>query len=263
MFTLITTILLTSLLGSLHCAGMCGPFVAFCVGADRQNALRHALVQTAYHGGRLVSYAALGAAAGAVGSVIDLGGRALGIQRTAMMLAGGLMIVFGVIMLLRFAGVRIRKLSVPASLQRLFVRCQTFAQKRHPVARAASIGLFSILLPCGWLYLYVFAAAGTGSPWIGMLAMIAFWAGTVPILAAVGVGVQTLFGPLRRHLPVAVALAMMFFGGIVFVRGYGVSTAHAGPQATSEEHSLDEALRRVKGAPDAPLPCCEPPPPAP
>jgi hypothetical protein len=160
---------------------------------------------------------------------------------------------------LRLAGARIAKVQPPAFVQKLFMRIQRAAQHLHPVARAGVIGLFSILLPCGWLYLYVFAAAGTGSPWLGGLAMVAFWAGTVPILAAVGVGVQTLFGPLRRHLPVAVALAMMLFGGIVVVRGFGVSTAHAAPQADTDEHSVDEALRRVKGTDEAELPCCPPP----
>ncbi|MFG0251818.1 MAG: sulfite exporter TauE/SafE family protein [Phycisphaerales bacterium JB038] len=260
MFTLITTILIASLIGSLHCAGMCGPFVAFCVGAERQNVLKHSLIQGAYHGGRLVSYALLGIVAGAVGSVIDFGGRAIGFQRTAMMLAGGFMALVGIIMLLRFAGMRIKKVPVPQFLQRWFVRGQAFAQKRHPVARALVIGLFSILLPCGWLYLYVFAAAGTGSPWMGLAAMIAFWAGTVPVLAAVGVGVQALFGPLRRHLPVAVAIAMVLFGGIVLVRGYGVSTAEAGTKSgASEDRSVDEALRRREGVEEAELPCCDPP----
>lgn len=257
MFTLITTVFLASLIGSLHCAGMCGPFIAFCVGADKNNAVKHALVQCAYHGGRLVSYAALGLVAGVIGSAIDTGGQLLGFQRTAMILAGALMAGFGALLLLRLVGVRIAKVKTPLFLQRLFQRGQRFAQSRHPVARAGMIGLLSILLPCGWLYLYVFVAAGTGSPWIGMLAMIAFWAGTVPILAAVGVGVQTLFGPLRRHLPVAVALAMMIFGGMIIVRGYGVSTAQAEVRETVEqERSLDEALRRARTAEDAELPCC-------
>jgi uncharacterized protein len=260
MFTLITTVLIASLIGSLHCAGMCGPFVAFCVGAEKQNPLKHSLVQGAYHGGRLVSYALLGVVAGAVGSVIDFGGRAIGFQRTAMMLAGGFMAAVGIVMLLRFAGLRIKKAPLPKFLQRWFVRGQGFAQKQHPVARAGVIGLFSILLPCGWLYLYVFVAAGTGSPWLGLATMIAFWAGTVPILAAVGVGVQTLFGPLRRHLPVAVACAMVLFGGIVLVRGYGVSTAEAGAtSSTGEDRSVDEALRRLEGVEEAELPCCAPP----
>ena len=34
MITLLVTVLVASLVGSLHCVGMCGPFVAFYSGAD-------------------------------------------------------------------------------------------------------------------------------------------------------------------------------------------------------------------------------------
>ena len=64
---LIWAILLVSLVGSPHCAGMCGPFIAFCVGTEKQSPSRHAAVQGAYHGGRLLSYLLLGVVAGLLG----------------------------------------------------------------------------------------------------------------------------------------------------------------------------------------------------
>ena len=74
MIALIGAIFLASVLGSFHCAGMCGAFLAVASGAPGGRAKRQVLLQGAYHAGRLVSYTALGAAAGAAGGLVDLGG---------------------------------------------------------------------------------------------------------------------------------------------------------------------------------------------
>jgi len=245
MSTLLTTVFVASLLGSLHCAGMCGPFVLFCVGTESQNPRRHLAVQIAYHGGRLVTYAFLGIVAGLIGRAMDEAGTLLGFQRVAMIAAGALMVLFGLVMLLRIWGVRIGKLDIPEPVRRFFVRGQAFAQSQHPVVRALIIGLLSILLPCGWLYLYVFAAAGTGSPWFGGLTMVAFWLGTVPILAALGVGAQTVLAPIRHHLPTVMAIVLIGAGGMVVVHGVHRNTTPPSRKSDSI-HSLEEAIGRVQ-----------------
>lgn len=60
---------------------------------------------------------------------------------------------------------------------------------RPPVVRAAATGLFTTLLPCGWLYAFVVTAAGTGSgtPLHGAALMAVFWLGTLPMMLTVGV----------------------------------------------------------------------------
>jgi hypothetical protein len=260
--TLLTTVFVASLLGSLHCAGMCGPFIAFCVGVERQDPRRHAMVQTAYHGGRMISYALLGLIAGALGAAANWGGDVLGIQRTAMVVGGLFMVGFGLASMLRVLGMRIGAARVPKVLQAAFAKGQAFAQRRHPVVRAGVIGLLSIFLPCGWLYFFVIASATTGSAWAGALAMIAFWLGTVPVLAAVGVGVQTLFGPLRRHLPAAMSCLLLIVGIVVIVSGMQVDAHAALPTVKSDDLSIRAAVDRVHGddgeagAAEFVPPCC-------
>ncbi len=105
MFALVTAVLIASLLGSLHCAGMCGPFVAFAVN-DSEGASKTGL-QLAYHLGRLTTYMLLGAAAGATGALVDLTSTLAGLQPVAMALAGGLMVTFGALELARVAGLRL------------------------------------------------------------------------------------------------------------------------------------------------------------
>lgn len=212
MTTLFVTVLLASLTGSLHCAGMCGAFVLFSVGADQPRGLTHAARQSAYHGGRLVTYALLGALAGLLGSAVDVGGAAFGLRRGAMVLAGAAMVAFGAISLLRWAGLRIPAVPLPAGVTRLYRGTYRKAQSLPGLLRPLVIGLLSTLLPCGWLYAFVVTASGTGSAALGALVMAAFWLGTVPVLAGIGLGVQKLAGPLRRTLPAAAALAIIVVG---------------------------------------------------
>src|SRR5205823_3884811 len=109
---LIAAVFLASLLGSLHCAGMCGAFLAFAVGAEDPGAGRRAALQGAYHIGRLCTYLVFGAVAGGVGAALDLGGSLVGVQRVAAVLAGSMMVVFGVGAALRLRGVRLPRAPV-------------------------------------------------------------------------------------------------------------------------------------------------------
>jgi sulfite exporter TauE/SafE len=208
---LIAAIFLASLLGSMHCAGMCGAFLAFAV-TPGERPVSKAALQAAYHAGRLLTYATLGTIGGAVGHAIDLGGSTAGIHRTAAALAGTMMVLFGLIAVLRVMGVRLPRLPVPALLERAVIAGHRTAFDLPPLARSAMTGLLTTLLPCGWLYAFVITAAGTANPAHGALAMLVFWLGTLPALIALGTSIQCVAGPLRKRLPLITSLAVMCIG---------------------------------------------------
>lgn len=209
MTALALTVLAASLVGSLHCAGMCGGFVAFYTGAGgRRQGLGHA----AYNIGRLAAYATLGALAGALGAALDLASAPAGIQRGAAVLAGALIALWGTRTLLETAGVRMARLEPPAALRGAVARGVAAVAVEPPVTRALVIGLLTGLLPCGWLYAFIVTAAGTGDPLRGAGLMAVFWLGTLPVMAGLGVAVQTLAGSLRRWVPAVCAVAMIVVG---------------------------------------------------
>ena len=258
MLALIGTVLATSLLGSMHCAGMCGPFVLLLIGSN-PNRGAQPMVHLMYHAGRGISYTLLGGLAGSLGSVLNLGGEVFGFQRIAMIVAGAAMALFGLLALFRMGGARIPKVKPPVWLARVFHWGQRYAQGRHPVVRATMIGLLSILLPCGWLYLYVVVAAGTGQALWGALTMFVFWLGTVPILVAFGVGVQTFLRPFRRHLPWAMAMLMILAGGTIFFRGMDMDPGQSlvNIEQVNQESSIDELREAVLEVDQEELPCCK------
>ena len=216
MMAMLVAVFAASLLGSVHCAGMCGPFVAFAVGQPSDGTSRTRL-HFAYHGGRLVTYMLLGAAAGAAGALLDLASSLAGLQPIAMALAGTLMIGFGVAELLRQYGRRVALVEPPRFLAKLVQRGQRVALKFPPTKRALAIGLLTTLLPCGWLYAFAITAAGTGSAAYGALVMALFWTGTLPILISVGVGTRALLGTLGKRMPLLCALALIIVGTTTLV----------------------------------------------
>lgn len=210
MVSLTAAVLVASLLGSLHCAGMCGPFVAFAV--NDQSGQRSTRLQLAYHSGRLTTYMLLGAAAGATGALVDLTSTLAGLQPIAMGLAGGLMVLFGALELARVLGARISHLGAPRWFTQTVQSGQRFALTLPPARRALVIGLLTTLLPCGWLYAFAITAAGTGAPQLGALVMAVFWLGTLPVLISLGIGVRSALGALGTRLPVICALALIGMG---------------------------------------------------
>jgi uncharacterized protein len=284
MTALIVTVLVASVMGSLHCVGMCGAFVAFAVGTDDNPSMRRkALLVAAYNGGRLVTYTLLGAAGGALGAALDLGGEYVGLQRAAAVVAGAVMVVFGVVTLLRIMGARLPVAPAPKVLHRAVGAGQRAAMGLRPVPRALTIGLLTTLLPCGWLYVFAITAAGTASPFWGALTMAVFWVGTLPALVALGAGIQSLTGVLGRRMPAVTAIAIVAVGLYTLMHRMELSSAvYAQPAAEhqavqpsvqadgqavrpSEQAGQsngqagltnDQAVRRVQQLDAGTLPCC-------
>lgn len=213
MTTLVAGVFLSSLLGSLHCAGMCGGFVAFYAGDPGRRGERSRLAgHLAYSAGRLAAYAGLGALGGALGAALDATGGLIGVQRAAAAVAGALIMLWGGAALLESRGWRVARLAAPPALRGLVSRGIAGVASRPPTTRALVIGLLTGCLPCGWLYAFVVTAAGTGSVPAGAAVMAVFWLGTLPVMLSLGVGLTALAGPLRRHVPAVCALAMIVVG---------------------------------------------------
>ena len=223
-------IFVASLLGSAHCAAMCGGFVCLYAGEER-GPLSH----VAYNGGRLVSYLIVGTLAGMLGAGVENAALLVGISRGAAILSGVLLLAWGTTLLLKALGVR-----VPASKvrfgQRLLGPLLSHTSDWSPTARAGTIGVLSALLPCGWLYAFAVTAAGTGSVPGALVVMVTFWAGTLPAMATVGLGLQRLTGPLRPRLPMVTAVVVMLVGALS-ISGRLTSSIHAGHTSASTAHA--------------------------
>ena len=180
--------LMLGLLGGFgHCVGMCSPFVLFvsrrCVhpGSGRRAVFA---AQGWYTAGRIVTYAALGAAAGALGGVVELAGGLVGFQRAASVVAGSVLIVWAVVALSDL----VPRLDTGGNL---FARVAGALKGRVP-SHPFATGLFLGLLPCGLLYSALIAAAARGGPTEGAAALALFGLGTAPALLGLSVADELL-----------------------------------------------------------------------
>ena len=86
------SVFLASLLGSAHCAGMCGGFIAYYSAKANNSSTSH----IAYHIGRLLTYTILGVLAGLLGHQIDNQANLFGFQKATALVTGIILIYWGI-----------------------------------------------------------------------------------------------------------------------------------------------------------------------
>jgi sulfite exporter TauE/SafE len=253
MNVLLGTVFVASLLGSLHCVGMCGPF-ALLAGSGAESRKSALMPTMAYSVGRLISYTIVGAIFGALGLALNTGGSFTSWQQSATFIAGASMIAIGFIALARCLGFKVELPKIIQPIQTLLQRAFTKTAALPPISRAATIGALSSLMPCGWLYTFAIAAAGTGSPFWGAIVMTAFWAGTVPIMAALMLGFGHLGTSIQKHIPVTMAVVVIAVG--VFTIVFRAPVAIAGEQF-KVVNNKQELIQQINSVNHGQLPCCQ------
>ncbi|MEM9702991.1 MAG: sulfite exporter TauE/SafE family protein [Planctomycetota bacterium] len=247
MTTLLLAVVAASLLGSLHCAGMCGPFALWAGSADgRVRTGRLA----AYHFGRLATYLTIGTAAGLLGRAADASGHAVGLPVNASRAAGAVLV-----------GIAIWKVwprnapvtSGPGAIARFVAKARPAIGKLPGWLRPAAVGAVTVLLPCGWLYAFAAVAAGSGAALNGAAVMAAFWVGTVPWLS----GLTLLSAPLARRPALGrwVTAATLAAAGLYTTAG----RAHADfAPLLAVARSESGSIERLEATTAEPPACCRP-----
>ena len=204
------TVLIASLLGSPHCAGMCGGFAVFCGGQDGNSYKILAL----YNLGRLLTYLALGIVAGLIGGAIDDVGFLLGFGQGAAVVLGVVLVVWGIT---RFFP-SLRKFSLGFGLSSIestggwYRAVLKRVGNLHPSMRSLTVGISSTLLPCGWLYSYAAVAGTRGNVPEAMLVMLIFWLGTLPMMLSIGGFSRQIIARWGEQLPYVTAALLIAAG---------------------------------------------------
>jgi uncharacterized protein len=222
---LIWTAFLLGLVGSLHCAAMCGPLVIAVSGA-RGAGSAFATSRLVYNSGRIATYCAIGLLFGAVGKTFVLAG----VHRW-LSLGAGAAILLGLLLSTRFA------LKTP--LARLVVKLKSIFGRllqRPTLASQFLLGSLNGLLPCGLVYIAAAGAATTLNPVGGALHMAAFGAGTLPMMFGLGAASGRLrFIALRfqKLIPLCVMLVAM----LLLLRGMALGIPYLSPSLNEQAHT--------------------------
>ncbi len=208
-------------LGSVHCIGMCGGIVGVVSsGLPRGNrifSVGRLWYMLGYNAGRIVSYGLAGLIAGFLGSgAYDLFPMER-VGEVGLLLSGGFMILMGLYLSDWWKGLA----RVEAIGARLWVSIQPLSRRLLPLKtpwQAFPLGLLWGWLPCGLVYATLVWALFTASPYHSMILMLAFGAGTLPMLLLLGGAADKLnqarSNPLVRR---GAGLMIIIFGVLTFL----------------------------------------------
>ncbi|MHB1245721.1 MAG: sulfite exporter TauE/SafE family protein [Sulfuriferula sp.] len=205
------SVFLVGLLGGVHCVGMCGGIVT---ALSLSSATNRPAVPTllAYNFGRVTSYALAGAIVGAIGASTILLDRFMPAERVLYGLANVMLILLG----LYLAGLSRAVLALERVGSVVWARLQPLMKRFIPVRtlpQAFFTGAVWGWLPCGLVYSVLISALATGSAAHGALLMLAFGAGTLPNLLAMGLFAKRLQTLTRKPMVrLAAGLLVAAFG---------------------------------------------------
>nr|WP_315182974.1 sulfite exporter TauE/SafE family protein [uncultured Flavobacterium sp.] len=210
------------LISSLHCIGMCGP-IALMLPVDRNNPAKKTTQIITYHLGRLTAYGTIGLIFGLLGKGFFLAG----IQQQLSIFIGIAMIVIVLVPERIFA-----KYNFSKPVFKLISKIKTTLGsqfKNKSYKSLYTIGLLNGFLPCGMVYVALFGAIAMQSASYGVLYMILFGLGTVPLMSSVVYLNSFLTLSFRNKIQKAIPYVAILIGILFILRGLGLGIPFVSP----------------------------------
>jgi sulfite exporter TauE/SafE len=208
-----TLAFIAGFLGSGHCLGMCGALVSgYFMNAGKQRSYWPYLL---YQAARISVYGLIGITAALLGVVLVSGGVFGKIQSILQMLIGLVVIglALGILGWLPWQG-SLRLL--PAQWLR---KGYATSRRQGPVGGALLAGLLNGMMPCPLTFAMAVKATTAPSILDGGSLMLAFGAGTLPMMLFISLTFGKIQADLRGMMYKAAAMIMVVMGSNTFFRG--------------------------------------------
>lgn len=216
------TAFIFGLISSLHCIGMCGP-IALMLPVDRNNPVKKTTQIITYHLGRLFAYGTIGLIFGLIGKGFFLAG----MQQKLSIFIGISIIVVILIPERIFARYNFSK---PVFKVISKIKTNLGSQfKNRSYKSLFTIGLLNGFLPCGMVYVALFGAIAMQSAGFGVLYMVLFGLGTVPLMSSVVYLNSFLTIPVRNKIQKAIPYVGVLIGVLFILRGLGLGIPYVSP----------------------------------
>lgn len=220
------TAFLFGLISSFHCIGMCGP-IAMMLPVDRTNQAKKTSQITTYNLGRLMAYGTIGFVFGLLGKGFFLAG----IQQKLSIFIGIAMILVILIPEKVFAKYNFSK---PVFKVISKIKTTLGSQFKNKSYKSLfTIGLLNGFLPCGMVYVALFGAIAMQSVGFGVLYMILFGLGTIPMMSGVVYVNSFLTIPIRNKIQKIIPFTIVIIGVLFILRGLGLGIPYISPSDMS------------------------------
>ncbi len=227
------------LMGSFHCAGMCGP-IAIALPLHGNTFSQKIFGGTLYNVGRTITYGIMGAIFGLLGQGIGL----LGFQQIISVLMGSIMIIS-----VFFPSLFKFQYQLDKSRFSLVGRLKKSIGGLFSIRSFSSlffIGLLNGLLPCGLVYMAIAGAIGTGSAPEGTLYMILFGMGTIPMMLGISVAGNMMSLAVRKKINRLIPILVVVVGLLFVLRGLDLGIPFLSPKKQMIEKKFEKSLSTPK-----------------
>ena len=200
---------LMGLLGSLHCAVMCGPLM-LAMPFEKNSSWQTGWALLLYQSGRIFTYSLMGAVAGWLGSTFNL----VANQKILSITIGLLLIVFTLLQMRASYSQRLSALQFKLinPIAKLMGKLMGF-----PLWQFVA-GMLNGIIPCGMVYLALATAVNGASVNNGLQFMFLFGLGTSPLLMMISMGGIYLKKYIRFNTKRLIPWFMLFMGVLLLLR---------------------------------------------
>lgn len=243
METILIAGLVLGITSNFHCLGMCGP-IAMAIPVNRTSTwtILGGILQ--YNGGRILTYALLGAVVGSIGITVDT----LGFLQWISIITGIFMIIFA----WRKWFSRIFSGHLPTfGIQGFVSKSLGNVLATQTPFKLPMLGMINGLLPCGMVYIGLMNALLAGDPISSAYAMIAFGVGTIPAMFAVGFAANRISGNVRQKINKVVPFLLTFVGALIVLRGMNLDIPYISPKVKMTTTEKQNELPKLD------LSCCK------
>lgn len=229
--------LVLGLMGSFHCAGMCGP-IAIALPLHGNTAPQKIFGGTLYNVGRTITYGIMGAIFGLLGQGIQM----IGVQQKISVIMGAVMIIS-----VLFPALFKNQYRMDKSMFSLVGKLKKRIGEMFSIRSFQSlffIGMLNGLLPCGLVYMAIAGAIGTGNAAEGTLYMILFGLGTIPMLLTISLAGNIMSQAIRRKINKLIPVMVVVVGLLFILRGLSLGIPFLSPEKQKIEQKFEKSLEK-------------------
>lgn len=232
---------LLGIMGSFHCAGMCGP-IAIALPLHGNSIGGKIFGGSLYNLGRTITYGVMGAIFGLLGQGVAM----IGFQQKISVIMGGLMIIS-----VLFPALFKNQYSMNKSWISLVGKLKATIGSMFSIRSYQSlffIGMLNGLLPCGLVYMAIAGAIGTGSAAMGTMYMILFGLGTIPMLLGISLAGNLLSQTVRKRINKLIPVLVVVVGILFVLRGLSLGIPYLSPPREKIEKKFEKSLEKEQNA---------------
>lgn len=227
---------LLGLLGSFHCAVMCGP-IAISLPSSDKTKLNFLLERLAYNFGRVTVYTFFGMIFGFFGERIFMAG----FQQIISIAIGIAILIY---LLKPLLPKNKNVFTIQSGKSKLSFLKNIFAKfySKNSKASLFGIGVLNGFLPCGFVYIALTGAVALRTPVSGALFMALFGIGTLPMMVGIAMSKNFVHLSLRRRINKLSPVIALIFALIFIIRGLNLGIPYLSPKLEPSQKITEQVI---------------------